>query len=198
MSYILSALRKAERERQTLAPHRLEDFLAPLPAPLEPQRTLRPAILFWVLLPLMAALAGWWLSQWSGRVPQSPVPSSPPLSEGQSALVGESRTSLPLQPIAESAAGSQLPSPAESHKTLELQPAASETSTPGPQAAPLPALNVTGYLYFESTPQRSKLLIDGVVYRQQSRILPGLLVSRFLPHSVVLSWHGEERHLPIP
>ena len=72
-----------------------------------------------------------------------------------------------------------------------------ESSLPRDQVPPMPNLNITGYIYFESQPARSKLFVDGIVYRQESRLAEGLTLKEFAKDFVTVSYYGAEQRVYI-
>lgn len=182
VSYILGALRKAEQERGD------ELTLSSVVEPFAPQQSNSPVepfsrseisqyVFLFVVVAVLLGLV-YWLFGFS-------LPSS---DSERSSVVAKHET-LPIIPPA------TLP---------ETSPAASPKSSQGfsdpiesSYKKPLPELNVTGYLFFPDQPSRSKLFIDGVVYRQGSRVVPGLTIENFAPRHVVLSWQGESHHLSV-
>lgn len=77
----------------------------------------------------------------------------------------------------------------------------SNSQSRAPDAAgngePLPPINVTGYIFFEDNPGNSKLFVDGIVYRQHSRLGDNLTIEEFHRDHVVLRHRGGLQQLRI-
>ncbi len=181
MSYILSALRKAEQDRRQGQPASggLAGLVAAGPD-VVPGRT-RPLVLLVGVLGVVIA-AGIWLWPGAGgergavvdrlqpavEEPPPPIPSPAPTAATQGAPVVAAVESPPPQPVA--------PAPVEA----------------------MPRLNITGYIFFEANPERSKLFVDGVVYRHQSRLREGMTLEAFYPDGVLISYRGQTHRVAVP
>lgn len=65
-------------------------------------------------------------------------------------------------------------------------------------AAPLPALNITGYIFFENKPAASKLFVDGIVYRLGSSLGDSTTIREFKSDRVIVSRRGTDHEIIIP
>ena len=192
MSYILSALRKAERDRQQSDPVTAESFIAgdaPVGIdsdnrPVKGQWTVAVAVLTISVLAL--GLAALMLSE------RNAVP-------GERDVGNRLTESKPIDyrvPVIEE---KPVEPPPATDKTEEK--AAANNSLPAPAQSsvqPLPTLNITGYIFFEDDPARSKLFVDGIVYRKDSRLGPGLILTGFERDRVEVSFEGRSREIPVP
>jgi hypothetical protein len=62
----------------------------------------------------------------------------------------------------------------------------------------LPALNITGYIFFENNPENSKIFVDGIVYRLDSRLSRDLTIKAFRKNSIDVLYRGQLREIKIP
>ena len=203
MSYILSALRKAERERNATAAPSVDRFLDDR----GPERGVTAALPAgrWIILALATALAAslGYLVLGGATDPDSAAtlpPVSPAPIAAPAPAVEDPQPAHPL-PTAERSADQptltvSASSSSSAARTSPVSPAPSAPPAPAPRS-PMPALNITGYIYFESDPARSKLFVDGIVYRLHSRVDEGLVITGFGPDTVTLSHYGEPRTLSV-
>ena len=212
MSYILNALRKAERERQS-APS--GDFLSVDPATSSAPDSGRQnrlavvlALLLGACLLSLAAVLVQDRDRHSAGAPAtaraiSTAAPAPDIEHGNPAAfkpqeadreAGEQRhSSAPVD-----SAGSRSAVAGQATGTAPSSPAAEGVDGQSQRAPPpLPELNVTGYIFFEDAPERSKLFVDGIVYRLDSRLAAGLVVTGFRRDHVILSHYGVERRLAV-
>lgn len=87
--------------------------------------------------------------------------------------------------------------PAESAPVSAVAKQQSATTSVVRSTTELPPLNITGYIYFDDAPQRSKLFIDGVVYRYNSRLAQGGTLTGFAKKHVVVTFQGVEHTVPV-
>ena len=215
MSYILNALRKAERERQS-AP--AGDFLAADPAtasaPDSGWQNRLAVVLALLLGACLLALAAVLVLDRDGRNADVPVASTPvptPSVEDEHLATSErpraARTiDEPRYSSGPVAGGGDKPAVADVVSGSAPQGLEAAPSSPSPEHGdgqsqrsppPLPKLNVTGYIFFEDAPERSKLFVDGIVYRLDSRLATGLVLTGFRRDHVILSHYGVERRLAV-
>ena len=184
MSYILSALQKAEAQRRGEArPPALAQGSTGSPDGME-----RPGKGGWAgigagLLMLMCAVFLWWFLSGHGDDTGAALARNEQTRGGSPATLDD-------QPDGRAEVANR--TDGTTAEPVEVPPGVDSTE---PRA--LPAINVTGYIYFRSNPDNSKLFVDGIVYRKGSRIAEGLTVESFHPDYVTLSYRGQVRRLPV-
>ena len=192
MSYILTALRKAEKERKTGDAATAENFLV------EPGTEARsPASGRWIILALSVALIvciGYLVVDEGSGTGSSNAVLSPEKT------VDSRREPITYKP--ELAGPNKQSSIVESGSAIESKkinpPAISNEpvmATRDPSRPAMPSLNITGYIYFDGEPARSKLFVDGIVYRLNSRLGQGLILTGFEKDFVIVSYYGEESRI---
>ena len=105
-------------------------------------------------------------------------------------------------PVSEESAISQSDLAATQPLQAEPQPPAPAPETPLSESSTttpvqLPDINITGYIFFDDNPERSKLFVDGIVYRLGSRIGSGLVVTGFAKDEVTVSYQGSEHRIQV-
>lgn len=210
MSYILSALRKAESERQNPDPGVSQRMKAPQPEPVANNTDNRKVYALVVVGALLIAGAGLWFFGEEKSVSSGYVDAAPPVSLS---LPASEPAMASAEPIIEHRAVPGIeqeiqrnPEPARYQPERESTPVyarAGENSTDSfvqqkPLPAALPAINITGYIYFESNPDNSKLFVDGIVYRLGSRVARGVTIKNFYPDHIEVLHQGVSRDVKIP
>lgn len=213
MSYILSALRKAESERQNPDPGVSQRMKAPQPEPVANNTDNKNIYALIVVAILVMAVLGFWFFGEKKPVSSGYVDaasSAPPASLSSSA---SEPAMASVEPIIEHRAAPGIeqevernPEPARYSSERESTPVYVRSDENSIQSfeqqkaepAALPAINITGYIYFESNPDNSKLFVDGIVYRLNSRISEGLTIRAFQKNSVQVLYRGEARNIKIP
>lgn len=178
MSYLLDALRKAERERQLertpdlaqLHESEADDRNDGLPA------WVAPVVAALVLLNL-AALSAFWLL----REPAEPI-----AAPRQQVPVAEPVALQPEAPPAAFDAAGDYPEPAASAADLPV----------GIRDRP-PSIELNGHLY-SSIPGRSFVLVDGRRYREGERLSEGPAVESIDETGAVLNDRGERFRVAAP
>jgi hypothetical protein len=191
MSYILSALRKAEEERRRGETHVGERMLAHEPVPANRHAGLKLGVA--VALLAMTAGLGYWFtaedrshpSTAMGPLPSAALPPSYP-SPAKIAIPATSEPVSETQPLPDEGSALETPAPATT------RPATGEV------AKIPPTLNITGYIYFESNPEKSKLFVDGIVYRLNSQVVRGLTIDAFHEDHIDVLYHGAPATISIP
>ncbi len=188
MSYILSALQKAERQRRgdpgETPAHDLSQFRAPEVA--EPASFPVPGWLPVVALLLVVTVVAvfWWRAV------------------GVQGTAGGDEDPLVAQTIEPATRDHGRANTGENTDTAAIDPTPETSAAPANPAARVadepPALNITGYIYFPADPDASKLFVDGIVYRLGSSVAPGVTLREFRPHSVVLSQSGTRHEIAAP
>lgn len=195
MSYILSALRRAEAERRAAQDDGRSQLVA-LDADIAAgdDRRVSPFLALAVLVVIALLMVGYWLLPLSRPAPvadpvAAPVPTLP-------AAPVAAEPTQPTQPIQTHIQTTRPAPPVQ--KQLSPPPAAPAPAEPAvAPSPPLPAINVTGYIYFEDKPENSKLFVDGIVYRLHSRLAEGLTVEGFQPDVVIVNYRGQQRQLRV-
>ena len=208
MSYILDALRKAERERRLGGIPGIDLSSAPAqPVPASGW----PA---WLALGLVAnaAVVAGALLLWHNGVLTSPRSSeamataakgTAPAESGGAVVVPESTDEAHRQSPPVAAVAASQPAPAA---TAVPKPAsASKPAPPTPRALPpppalaelaesfrqsLPPLELTVHVYSESPAQRF-VFVNGRRYREGQQISEGPLLESIQPRGVILKWKGQ-------
>lgn len=195
MSYLLDALRKAERERH---PERVAD-LAQWHDPVGDGRGgglpgwVAPVVAALVLLNA-AILAALWLSRQSAPPdvgPETidaaaPAPAARPSPPEAPARVPET----PPQPAFAAAAA---PTAADGYD----EPVDSVAAQPADPRRQLPPIGISGHLY-SSIPGRSFLLVDGRRYREGERLPQGPAIESIDEAGAVLDYRGERFRVAAP
>ncbi len=204
MSYILSALEKAEDQRRgdrspdASVPAR--EFGTALEPASAPRRTLHLAVLVLALVGALAAVAFW----------LRPIADDPGPAAGAGDTLARTPepapAAMPARPSGSEPNPPSSPAPGTPERvsaspntghSSTLQTPKVENAAPATDGEP-PQLNITGYIYFDSKPDASKLFVDGIVYRLGSSVEPGVTVREFRRHSVVLSRSGTRHEIPVP
>ena len=201
MSYILSALRKAEAERNgataaagTAMPLRSLPGQAP-----KTRAGLAVAIAAGLLI---LVLGGYYYIDDKNSAVGFAVQGGTPPEAVQSAEnhgVESNNSATKVEPVNTETAvqsGATVAATTEVHQPQATIPPAKPVEAVAPQA--LPALNITGYIYFEDKPENSKLFVEGIVYRRHSRLAEGLILEGFYPDHVVVSYRGVNQEIKIP
>ena len=198
MSYILSALRRAEAQRRDgAAGQGIATFTADDVAPVAAPRRHRGIVVGLVSAAALVAGAGYFASGFFSPAampalenpvaqprPHHPAPEPSPAAAAQrsSASAPATTNSSPPAPAVSAAPPAPVEAPEQKSWAVDQAP---------------PRLNITGYIFFENDPQNSKLFVDGVVYRLHSRLAGGAVVEAFLDDQVVVSHHGVEHRIPV-
>lgn len=206
MSYILSALRKAESERKPSETPTAESFLAGQQPGSQVANNVASKWTIGVLsMLLVATLSYVYLARQPGQT----------IAVSDSAEINDSvRQQTPVRFVEANGSntdGQKLDGPASAAKELAPQiqvdqqadfnsdnPGVVSNQTSVEQVPPMLSLNITGYIYFEADPARSKLFVDGIVYRQGSRLGEGLTLQSFAKEFVTVSYFGAEQRVAIP
>ncbi len=215
MSYILEALRKAERERSLGQVPTIDIATVP---PADPPRRLWPWLVAAALLVNAGVLAVWLLRP---GAPESPVPS--PLAQAEpvpvelppapppavadympppTMVVEEPITEPPVAelPPAPRDVPASAPAPAEDYTELpavEEAPSASASERPALRDMPpefrrsLPEMKVDAHFY-TTVPGRSFVMVNLRKYKPGERLAEGPQVVEIVPAGVVLSYQGQE------
>lgn len=211
MSLILDALRKAETERRLGEVPRLD--AQPAPAPIARRRTASTG-LRWIWggsLAAVAILAS--AIAWQSLRPPAPrstpeerMPTSPP--SPIAAPVGAA-DSQPPDPVRERSVAAK-PTPVDSSAPDERR-ASPSVAMPGlapphqpdrPDALPaqmraeLPPLTISGSIHSPNASERI-VIINGLVLREQSEVVPGLRLEEIRSASVVFSYKGYRFEQPL-
>lgn len=208
MSYLVDALRKAERERHLGRVPDLGELHEPGPEGRDRRLPpwVAPVVLALVLLNLGLLLAFWLLRDADPApvVVQSPEPAaeaSAPAPE-PAPRVPESRpreTPAPAPAPAEPPARQEARQTPPSFDTYEAtpEPADSIQALPADVRRRLPEIRVNGHLY-SSIPGRSFLLVNGRRYREGERLREGPAVETIDEAGAVLNFHGERFRVEAP
>lgn len=204
MSYILSALRKAESEREAREISAGERMKAA--HHYSPAKTSSPMKLLWpsVFLVLALGILAYWFI--GGRA-----------STGSD---GAGHAGLPAQSVTPGLSASEFSSSPQrdfggdtANKITDVStrypPQVMEAHPPETQGLEAsseklqsslisPAINITGYIFFEDKPNNSKLFVDGIVYRHESRLPNGLTIKVFHENSVEVLYRGRLTEIKIP
>lgn len=188
MSYIISALQKAERQRRGDPGETPAQDLSHWRAPDVAQRASFPVpgwlLVVALLLVLTVVAVFWWRAV---GVPLTASGDNDPMVAQPLELATRHNSRGNTEEDAE---------PAAADPTPEISAA---PANPGARAADEPpALSITGYIYFPDDPDASKLFVDGIVYRLGSSVKPGVTLREFRPHSVVLSQSGIRHEIAAP
>ncbi|WP_168204726.1 general secretion pathway protein GspB [Noviherbaspirillum sp. UKPF54] len=209
MSYILDALKRAEAERGTGAPHgqHLPPAAAASAAP-APQRAPWPWIIAGTLASaLAAALAALaWLRSAPQPAPQ-PAPAVPAvLAQSPPAPPAAATSERPEAAPAQAEPTRQPPAPREVlPATVAKMPTVKKAPAPPaanpPDAAPvlalrdlpdaiqrqIPPLKVGGYIYSTNKAERSVLINDRLL-AEGNEAAPGLVLERMLPDGMIMRY----------
>lgn len=212
MSYILDALRKAERERNLGRPPDLRS----VPVQEPPRRNLAGVLVLALLV--NAVLAGYlvWQRPWAQSEPQAAAVPAAPVAESapQPAAVEPPAATLatapqpdPL-PVATEPSPEAIPLPAdepppagpaidspEPVAVIDLLPPPLHTM-PAPFRQALPALNLDVHVYSEQ-PERRFVIINSAQYRIGEPLREGPLLEDIASEGAVLSFLGERFLLPV-
>lgn len=205
MSYLLDALRKAERERKLgrTAALTLDAGHAPEPQPGMGVAWLLGALAALVVFVNAAAFLFFWPGGESADTDLAPAiaASAPP---------ARSDTAADATPPAKESTGSAPPdaprvkpspvvakAPEPSLPAGPAQPAKPIASLSPQQRAAIPDLEISGLLY-SSIPGRSFVLINGRRYRQGERTQAGPAIVSINAQGVVLDYRGIRFRLPAP
>ncbi len=210
MSYLLDALRKAERERRL---GEVPDLGTEIADGTASHGNGLPVWVFWLIGVVVAVNLGgmaamWWV--WSADPPASasssaaeeiaPMPASP-ADFAVSADPVERVTPPPAEPVARAT-----PEPAPVAEPAEPAPALSDRNDdtvptrralPAAQQQRLPDLDMNGLLY-SSIPGRSFVLINGRRYHQGERTAAGPAVESIDEEGAILNHQGLRFRLPAP
>lgn len=182
MSYLLDALRKAERERHR---DRVPD-LAQLHEVGSDGRNggragwVVPAILGLVLLNL-GVLSVFWLSR-DAEVAPPPAASEPAIPE-------KPRPARDVAPAPQPVAAPEPASDPEPAESIEARPAAAHDG--------LPEIELSGHLY-SNIPGRGFILVNGRRYREGERLREGPAVESIDESGAVLNYRGERYRVAAP
>lgn len=219
MSYILEALRKAERERQLGRTPTLADVTHAPPGAgrgTAPRRSWRP---LWLVL-LVVALGALFLWRRPAPAPQ-PVPAplaSAPAEAGpaearedeslDTLLVGEALEEEPPQEP-DSAASAEMPEPAEAGRAVEAD---TPGATPGFPAlrmdtrllreqapdfrAGFPALRLDVHVFHED-PARRWVMLNGARYTEGMTLAEGPQLQQITAEGVVVEFRGRKVQVPV-
>lgn len=203
MSYLLDALRKAERERKL---GRVPDLAADTGEAAGngggPSQT-SIAVAVALAVGLNAAALGWFGWRWNA---------SPPAGDSAPAVVDASPAAAPGNgeiapaPAERPEADVAKPAPAEPAATVSAEPAAPAPepapspppdSLPPPDSRSMPEWKVSGHLY-SSIPGRSFLLIDGRRYHEGSPLPGGGRIESIDTGGAVVDYQGRRVRLAAP
>lgn len=201
MSYILSALRKAERERNDSAAAPGQSV--PLFPEAESTAGQRNTIVVVLLALCCGALAVLALVLFLQRNP-APVTVE---AQNSGAELGGEKDLKPAQhqPVMSQSGGGMDTSVARSQPAAiedkprpQFQEESPATNQALAKTKDLPPLNITGYIYFPENPERSKLFVDGIVYRHKSLLVEDAVLERFYPDAVDVKYAGKTERIKIP
>lgn len=153
MSYILNALKKAERDRLREDPKELEDFASANWDPYQqspPSNTLRNSLIIGAIIALSIAVGA------IGVAYVSPTTVKSTISEPVSTLQPES-----IQPMG--------PQPKEIIEVL---------NSPQQSAAEVPVLSITGHMYFADSSPSNRLFANNQAYRENDSIGEGWVLAK--------------------
>ncbi len=198
MSYILGALRKAEHDRQA--------SLAPVTHPVfQNLNTDRPcghsrrwrAFLYGGVLSVLALLLARyviWPFDHQAIIPVTIEPQTS-LSESilQPSVVDQHPAEKQIRKVEQKSAAPQMK--LSDTETRKINTYVNGAKTIAPEKEWFSPDRVTGYIYFEGQPERSKLFIDGIAYRLQSRLPSGHELVVFEPSQVILLFQGQRQVL---
>lgn len=199
MSYLLDALRKAERERRL---GEVPDLGTETADGTASRGNGLPVWVFWLIGVVVAVNLGgmaamWWV--WSADE-IAPMPASP-ADFAVTADPVERVTPPPAAPVARATREpASLPEPAEPAPALSDR---NDDSVPSRRALPaaqqqrLPDLDMNGLLY-SSIPGRSFVLINGRRYHQGERTAAGPAVESIDENGAILNHRGLRFRLPAP
>jgi len=189
VSYILSALKKAEESRGGQPGAPLSPVAVPAPGPARDDRR-GPSLRGWLAgLAVVALVVAGVLWRPSLEFPARPGDgaTAPRAAEVEAVEQPVAATPEPVTAVTTSPAP---PAPAP------IPPATNPI--PPPPSAPPPPLAITGYIYFDGNPAASKLFVDGVVHRQGSSPGPGMVIRDFRPDRVIIAYRGALHEVPVP
>ncbi|HET7315523.1 general secretion pathway protein GspB [Salinisphaera sp.] len=224
MSFLVDALKKAERERYA---HRAQDIHVLSAGPGVDMAAPRGNAWLWLVAILVASNIALAIYVWRPR-PASPAPAAPII--GLSSLAGLN----PLFELSPDIASIDTP-PARAQDAEPAEPAPEEEPAPRGQGrvtyakAPLidddggdakkrtyyggnaadivtpdqselsnvPRVNINGQLY-STVPGRGFILVDGRRYHQGERLAAGPAVESIQPDGAILRYHGQRYHVAGP
>ena len=211
MSLILDALRKAETERRLGEVPRLD--AQPAPAPVARRRA-ASARMRWIWGGSLAALAILALAiAWQSMRPLAPrstpearMPTSPPSSIAPPVNATASQAPDPVRersvaakptPVDSSAPDERRASPSVAMPGLAPphQPDRPD-ALPAQMRAELPPLTISGSIHSPHASERI-VIINGLVLREQSEVVPGLRLEEIRSASVVFSYKGYRFEQPL-
>ena len=211
MSLILDALRKAETERRLGEVPRLD--AQPAPAPVARRRA-ASARMRWIWGGSLAALAILALAiAWQSMRPLAPrstpearMPTSPPSSIAPPVSATASQAPDPVRersvaakptPVDSSAPDERRASPSVAMPGLAPphQPDRPD-ALPAQMRAELPPLTISGSIHSPHASERI-VIINGLVLREQSEVVPGLRLEEIRSASVVFSYKGYRFEQPL-
>ena len=181
MSYILDALRKAERERHGKNPQGIHSHL-PVS---EGRRSSRLALLMVVLLTLNLLLFGGWFAY--GQLFGGPLDET---------VQGEEATGEQQQP-GRSAEGQPATPPQPVAATAALRPAPLSTELPTRLRSQLPSLHINAHVYAGAGSRLSFVILGGQRLRNGEKSADGLSVLSIGEREVLLEFDGHRFRLPI-
>lgn len=194
MSYILEALRKAERERSL---GQTPDLRTLHNAPVALRRRLWPWLLTVALLLNVAVLALLWLpGRESALTVPAPAASAPPAVITPPVPVPAPAPVAVLPPAPVLPAPAPAPSPAPRLSQQESAPVPSPAPLPL-SSSTLPPLNLDVHVYSEQ-PDKRFVLINGRRYREGDWLDAGPLVERIVAGGVLLRHKSRQFMLPVP
>lgn len=181
MSYLLDALRKAERERNL---GRVPDLAhadqnSDSTAGRRIPAWVLPVVLGLALLNLVLLGAFWWMGQGNDAVPAAPAPSQATVTAAAPAAA----PAPPARPVYEPASPDVAPTPATPAAEPEFDPEPEPEPEPIAEApqynalepgqrSQIPSLSINGHLY-SSIPGRSFVLVNGRRYHEGQRLPEG-------------------------
>lgn len=208
MSYLLDALRKAERERKL---GRVPDLSWEEAEPPADVAGTRVNWALWLVAAAVvinaAALIVLWPDHTAPLADNSQVtsmqPAAEPVPEPVSEPAPQPQAETDQTPISPPVARQPVRSPPRAgHRSARQEfdlpaPAPLLSALPAQQRASIPVTDLNGMLY-STIPGRSFVLVDGQRYRQGERTKAGPAVVLIDPQGVVFDWRGTRYRLPAP
>lgn len=215
MSYILSALTKAEQSRHGDKPGAEREGAADsgrlLPASAPPGTPTAPHSRWWqgiavlgsgLALIILAVMAVSSLRPDHKPTPESVANASadsslPPVVPAEPETAPQNPAASKQQVVVEQVTARESPPSRGSNNPMQM-PAEPPPATDIQFSGSLPVLNITGYIYFENNPVASKLFVDGIVHRIGSSPGEGVIIREFRRDRVVISHRSAIHELPVP
>lgn len=195
MSYILGALKKAERDRQRGGIPDIDQLISSAPViPAHPRRRLWPQLLALIAI-LLTLLLLWQLIP----TQQQAADRLPPAGETDKAAHGEQQASGLAVADVSSEALARMPQ----RELASQEPAQSSPSASQPAASGLPAneppnldnIRIEGVMLFDADPAKSRVFVDGEGLRQGDEIRPGVIIRQIGEHHLQLEFGSQSYQL---